>query len=376
MNKDSNQFALGLKSDSLDGEFRIFGFVEKNESFPHAYCVSGEKIYFSTLFNNLLYEMDLKTLEYKEYCIPYVRNTKFGYRQAVKYENRIILIPERGNYFTIFERGNFSTIISKGNYSDSCIKQELLYLLDRRRSCIDIFNMTTCCYVGEYSLPSNTDVDSYYTDIILDNELLYVLQTGKKQLIVINLDTDALELIQTDAIICYGVLFEGKIYYTSTKIDIDGIYAFDIENRISEKLVNIDYKDKKAIEYYRFWNPKLIDGYIFFCPHEESAIISYCIADNTVNYINAFDSEAMTLRPDNRKAVYGIECFEDKLIIMPYYGNEISILLRQGTSCNSVKFPIDKHMVSCFNNLFMVEHGYTLEGLLSLEEYIGDVSNK
>ena len=38
-------------------KFKMYDMVGIRESFPHAFSVLGNKLYFSTLFDNILYEM-------------------------------------------------------------------------------------------------------------------------------------------------------------------------------------------------------------------------------------------------------------------------------------------------------------------------------
>ena len=356
-----------------DEKFRIFNSKEKKNSFPSAFSVLGNRLYFSTIYNNLLYEFDLNTNKHKEYVIP-TNNSPIPplYRKAFVYKEKVFFIPENATHFLIIIDGRLFSMKSNGNYSDSALINDRLYLLDRERECVDVLNMNTFCYINTLVLPKQRGDGANYINLMTDGKTIYVTTDAEKQLYEINLETGYKGWKKTDSIVCYGVPHEGKIYYTATKKDLDGIYSLDVESGCSKKEASIDYDKSIPIHYYRFWNPQKIGEYIFFCPHEESKIIRYSLKTNEVVYIDEFSTGIRSLRPNDHKAVYGIDFFKDKLIVIPYYGDGISILSMEGKVCKMFKTMVGKRQIYDYITTYMEENETNVidEGILSLDEYI------
>ncbi len=372
MNMENEKDVQKSKEKKLDKSFALYNLGERI-SFPHAFVVLDGKLYFTTVFNNLLYEVDLKNYAFKEYCLPRSEKRIPAYRQAVAYQNKVIFVPEYEDFFVVFEEGDYHTVISKGNYASCVAKNEKLFLLDRGRSCVDVFDMEACNYEGEYALANPEHIADLYIDLVLDKDSLYATSGVERRITKIDLLSGGIEHISTDAIICHGALEDGRLYYTATKEDLDGIYCFDFKRGVSEKVANIEYDNKNKVQYYRFWNPKKIGKYICFCPHEESKIIRYNIEMGTVDYISAFDAEYKSLRPDESKAVYGMETFGDVLIVMPYFGDEISIMNMDGSVRKNLRFCVSLDKISEFFAKYICDNEVQIlsEVFLSIEEYIG-----
>lgn len=356
-------------------KFKMYDMVGIRESFPHAFSVLGNKLYFSTLFDNILYEMNLDDGRIEEYFFPSSCNRSHCYRFSVIYDDTVWFIPEYEEFFVLLQGGKISTIPSRGHYASGCIMEEELFLLDRGRFCIDVVDLRAREYKSAISLPAGKDSD-YYINIFLGNDCLYVTCGTDCRLLRIDSISRQCEWIKTDALICYGIMVDGEIVYTSTKNDLDGIYAFNINDGKSRRIVAIEYENKNVIQYYRFWNTTRLGKYIYFLPHEESTIIRYDVIKKVVKYFSPVGNNYRTLRPDGSNSIYGITCFKNKVLLIPYYGNQIVALDYDGNFIDSYHFLISNEKIRTLMKREMKSktNGILHEGLWSLRNYIGFIS--
>ncbi len=337
---------MNFQSAQQSTQFTMYNMWEIRESFPNAYAISGNKLYFSTLFDNILYEMNLDNEDLKEYFFPVACNKVPCYRFAISYKDVVLFVPEYEGFFSCLQSGKIFTIPAKGHYASGCIKNEELFLLDRSRFCLDVFNLITLKYTDTVVLPTE-DNSNYYIEVLLGNEFLYVTSGIDCQILQIDIHSRKIEAVKTDALICHGILENGEIYYTSTRNDLDGIYVFNLNSRKSKRIASIEYDNRNEIKYYRFWNAKKIGEYIYFLPHEESKIIRYDIITKKVDYFAPFDDNYRTLRPDKSNAVYGIVQYKNDVVIIPYFGNLIYVLDYKGNVINAYQFSFSTHQRRC-----------------------------
>ncbi len=346
------------------------GFEEKT-LFPLAACIVKNKLLFSTLYNNLLIEIDLISGNILERELPVDMCTEFAYRFSIKYLDYVIFIPMYENIFSFFntKSESFSTIKSIGHYRDFIMMGDQLLLLDIERPFIDVLNLDNQTYSDSIPLPSLLN-GQYYDSFFILNGDIYVLVYNSSKILKITSGKSGHRWIEANAIISYGVLYQNGLFFSDSTKDEKSVYRFDFNTFMTEKMASIQYNSLCPVQWTRFWSPKRIGKMIYFLPHESNEIIRYDIESNNISYIVPFSKEHKSLRPNEYSAVYDILSFQENLIVIPYYGNTISVINPQGEIIRSYSIPLtDKQIAYGFYEIIQ-KNSIVYEDLIDLHDFI------
>lgn len=371
------------------GTMDFYDYSAGEESFPgSAACVNEECLYFTTYNNNLLYKLDLQTGIYQEWAMPYVAAKNWPYRKLFICKNKLIFAPMNSGVFLQFDLDTKKFLMLNEilpdevscSFRDGIQKEERLILLGSFQNVIVILDMETMQCIEWIKLPELEQGDCYVNMSFYYGDLLIFC---KKKRAVLQVDMHKKSYIWKvlPETIYHGWLDGEKLYYISVQTDVHEICSFNLSTEKKLVIGNYEETEKEEAQVYRYWNAKKIKDFIFFLPHETSQILRVNITSGRIESINPFQDEDCCLRMERFKAVFNILLWEKVILVIPYYGNKISLLdEKNGEIIKEYRFPLSKERLmqrrrqriknEIIQGLILKEH----EILCKLEDFLEEVS--
>lgn len=353
------------------------------ESFPVAAVLANNRyLFFATLYNNILYRIDMKNEAKDEMYMPIKDKKKWPFRVITYYEESVFLAPFHEDIFLKYntKTREFDCLDTKGDdfsFRYGIVVENKWVLLDADRNIIVIFNLEGSHVETTISLPEfdpSGNRDSYVSFKQYGSDLI-VFSNHRKYLLIVSIEKGASSWIETKHSFCFGEIEGTDIFYTSCASQLDGIYCYNIETQKTRLVKQLQSEHEADLITYRYWNNKKIGDSIYFLPHECSKILKYNLVADQTEYIYPFAPEHVTKRDYGEMAVYDIIEYKNNLVAVPFFGNTVSIIENDGEIIKSYVFPIEKKilMESAFLNFEKRET--VSETYFDIEDYLSYICN-
>lgn len=307
---------------------------------PGSAVIDNDYLYYICFNNNKLVKYSLVHRKVETvYYIPVVKRKWWLYRGISIYNNKIFLIPNTENVISVFDVNTEKFCEINDEVFDEIREKEAkirhilqdginLWLVSAETMQIFVLNMKTNAI--ELIDLSDCNCTSEFGQAILYEEYIYILSRDEKSGIRIHRENKKAYEWKAGKEIFYGAIVDGNVYFASAKKDIGGVWKRNIDTGESELAFSID--DDREIEIYRYWNVKVYERKVFFLPHDAKQMLVYDIDNQKIDYIDAIE-EAL----GDEKRLYDLIRYNEEYVVIPCCGKEIwvcsSELIKQNKIC-------------------------------------------
>lgn len=351
--------------------------ITKVPLYINASVMDERNLYFTACNGNFLYKLNIDSNEIeKVYYLPIIANEAFRFVALSFYKENIWMIPWSDNYIYVYsvekrelERYPIPYLCEEGidgvKYRKPIREGKYLWLLPLKSKCIvridmelKVFEIFNEWPEGVY-FPDNRKIN--FRMMCSYEGKLFLFRGDCSHNIILNMTTGEMEIWNIGIKNAFGTIADSRLYLAPIEKETEiRIFKLMGEKYIPQEqpvCADISQELSEDMKIYSYWYTERIGKTVFFMPHEANSILLADIKSGAISSVRVDIDEENTLRPNPEYAMYEVYGFRENYLVIPYMGNKLAIVSRDGLLKREVTLKVEPADIGKNRDMIQYEKG-------------------